>query len=191
MFLFFDTETTGLPARWNAPVTDVNNWPRLVQLAWVMCDGQGQIMEECNHIIRPEGFTIPEAVARLHGITTERAQDEGADLGEVLWQFSAKLDEATALVGHNISFDTCIVGAEFERARMMTTLFLKPTYCTMKLSTSYCKLPNSGGRGYKRPKLSELHRTLFGRDFEQAHNALADVRATVACFWKLRELGLV
>ena len=56
-------------------------------------------------------------------------------------QFARKIDEATALVGHNISFDECIVGAEFERLRMMTTLFLKPKYCTMKLSTDYCKLP--------------------------------------------------
>ena len=41
MYLFFDTETTGLPKRWNAPVTEVDNWPRLVQLAWISCDEQG------------------------------------------------------------------------------------------------------------------------------------------------------
>ncbi len=59
MFLFFfDTETTGLPQRWNAPVTDVDNWPRLVQLAWIMCDDKGNIIEERSDIIKPEGFFL-------------------------------------------------------------------------------------------------------------------------------------
>jgi hypothetical protein len=47
MYLFFDTETTGLPKSWKAPVTDVNNWPRLVQLAFLLkvwnCG--------CNHVV--------------------------------------------------------------------------------------------------------------------------------------------
>ena len=55
MYLFFDTETTGLPARWNAPVTDVENWPRLVQLAWIMCDAQGNTLESRNAIVKPPG----------------------------------------------------------------------------------------------------------------------------------------
>ncbi|HET7116363.1 MAG TPA: hypothetical protein VFI29_07720 [Hanamia sp.] len=32
MYLFFDTETTGLPKNWKAPVADLNNWPRLSEL---------------------------------------------------------------------------------------------------------------------------------------------------------------
>jgi hypothetical protein len=35
MYLFFDTETTGLPSNYKAPATDLNNSPRLVQLAWL------------------------------------------------------------------------------------------------------------------------------------------------------------
>ncbi|MCR9012343.1 3'-5' exonuclease [Gabonibacter chumensis] len=189
MYLFFDTETTGLPKRWNAPVTDVDNWPRLVQLAWVMCDDKGGIIEKRNDIIKPEGFTIPEESSRIHGITTAKAISEGEDIKSVLTLFSDRMDEAYALVAHNISFDECIVGAEFERNRMMTSLFLKPKYCTMKLSKAYCKLP--GKQGFKSPKLSELHQVLFGAGFDDAHNALADVEATVRCFWKLRELKVI
>ena len=79
MFLFFDTETTGLPQRWNAPVTDVDNWPRLVQLAWIMCDDKGNVIEERSDIIKPEGFSIPVEASRVHGITTIKAQEEGQD----------------------------------------------------------------------------------------------------------------
>lgn len=187
--MFFDTETTGLPRSWKAPVTDTDNWPRMVQLAWIACDDGGNSLEECSAIIRPEGYVIPSVVSRLHGITTERAMAEGQDLTSVLERFAKKIDEACALVGHNISFDECIVGAEFERKRMLTSLFLKPSYCTMKLSTNYCRLP--GKRGFKSPKLEELYRVLFGTGFDNAHDALADVRATVRCFWKLKELNVI
>lgn len=189
MFLFFDTETTGLPRRWNAPVTDVDNWPRMVQLAWIVCDAGGEILEKRSALIQPEGYTIPVEVSRLHGITTQIAKERGEPLRQVLEEFSGKIDAAQALIGHNIAFDECIVGAEFERCRMMTSLFLKPKYCTMKNATSYCKLP--GKKGFKAPRLMELHRILFGKDFEDAHNALADVEATVRCFWKMRELKLI
>ena len=34
MFLIFDTETTGFPRNKKAPLTDFDNWPRMVQIAW-------------------------------------------------------------------------------------------------------------------------------------------------------------
>ena len=174
MYLFFDTETTGLPKRWNAPVTDLENWPRLVQLAWIMYDDRGNMLESRDVIVKPEGFTIPPEASRVHGITTLVAREKGEPLQEVMEQFARKIDEATALVGHNISFDECIVGAEFERLRMMTTLFLKPKYCTMKLSTDYCK-----------------HQVLFGSGFDNAHNALADVEATARCFLEFKNRKVI
>lgn len=189
MYLFFDTETTGLPRRWNAPVTDVDNWPRLVQLAWMVCDRDGEIVAKADCLVQPQGFTIPPEVSRIHGITTRMAMEKGRPLKEVMEEFADRIDGVSALVGHNISFDECIVGAEFERLRMMTSLFLKPKYCTMKSSVDYCKLP--GKNGFKSPKLAELHEILFGKGFENAHNALADVEATARCFWELKKRGVV
>lgn len=166
MYLFFDTETTGLPKRWNAPVTDLENWPRLVQLAWIMYDDRGNMLESRDVIVKPEGFTIPPEASRVHGITTLVAREKGEPLQEVMEQFARKIDEATALVGHNISFDECIVGAEFERLRMMTTLFLKPKYCTMKLSTDYCKLP-----GKLTIICRKFHRTIFRLQEQGRHHS--------------------
>lgn len=189
MYLFFDTETTGLPRRWNAPVTDVDNWPRLVQLAWILYDDGGKLVDSRNSLIQPDGFVIPAEASAIHGITTIIAKEKGCPIKEVMEEFGEQIDAANALVGHNISFDECIVGAEFERLRMMTSLFLKPKYCTMKSSTDYCKLP--GNKGFKSPRLSELHRVLFGVDFDHAHDALADVEATARCFWELKKRGVV
>ena len=189
MYLFFDTETTGLPRNWKAPITDLNNWPRLVQIAWVLSDNSGKRIETKDFIIKPEGFTIPYEAAKVHRITTERAYKEGIDLAKVLNEFNDLISESDYIVAHNIDFDKMILGAELLRNNIKTTFFQKPKLCTMKSSTNYCKIP--GNYGYKWPKLSELHIDLFGKDFEEAHDASADINATEKCFWEMRKKGLI
>lgn len=188
-YLFFDTETTGLPRSWRSPVTDTNNWPRMVQIAWVVCDAEGNEIERVGAIITPEGFTIPRDASAIHRITTERAIAEGRRLAEVLELFAERALSATRIVAHNIAFDEKIVGAEYLRSGRQNVLEGKETLCTMHGSTDYCQIP--GSYGYKWPKLSELHKILFGEDFEEAHNAEADISATVRCFWELRKRGVM
>ncbi len=91
MFLIFDTETTGLPRDKNAPLTDFDNWPRVVQLAWQLHGAEGELIEVANHIIRPEGFTIPFNAAKVHGITTDFALQNGEDLEVILEKFNQSL----------------------------------------------------------------------------------------------------
>jgi DNA polymerase III epsilon subunit-like protein len=189
VYLFFDTETTGLPRSWNAPVTALDNWPRLVQLAYMAYDGEGGLIAAVDAIIKPQGFTIPAEASRIHGITTERALAEGRDLGAVLRDFKALLDPARYLVAHNISFDEKIMGAEFLRNGLPDIPASKHKICTMHSTTEYCAIP--GPRGYKWPKLTELHRKLFNADFAEAHNAAADIAATAKCFWELKEQGII
>lgn len=189
MYLFFDTETTGLPRNYNAPVTDSNNWPRMVQIAWQVYNDDGTFIESNDFIIKPEGYKIPQEAAKIHGITTERAMAEGHDLFEVLQKFNYQFDESKVIIAHNISFDEKIVGAEFHRKSIKNQLNNKFKICTMKSTADFCKIP--GNYGYKWPKLTELHKTLFGTHFQEAHNAAADIQATVKCFWKLKEKGLL
>jgi len=127
--------------------------------------------------------------SRIHGITTERALAEGRDLGSVLRDFKALLDPARYLVAHNISFDEKIIGAEFLRNGLPDIPAAKHKICTMHSTTEYCAIP--GPRGYKWPKLTELHRKLFNADFSEAHNAAADIAATAKCFWELKEQGII
>ncbi len=186
MYLFFDTETTGLPRNWKAPVTDLDNWPRLVQLAYLLYDNDGNKITGGDYIIRPEGFTIPPGASKVHGITTERAISEGHPVREVLQEFSELMEESTHLVAHNFSFDEKIIGAEFLRNGISNGVYSKRKICTMQSTIDFCALP--GRYGYKWPKLSELHYKLFGTHFEEAHNAACDITATARCFWKLREM---
>lgn len=189
MYLFFDTETNGLPKNWKAPVSDLNNWPRLVQLAYLAYDNNGNKISEGDFIIKPDGFTIPAEAFRVHGITTERAILEGIPLFAVLRQFEALVNEATYLVAHNIAFDEKVVGAELLRNNMPNSLSLKQKVCTMERTTDFCAI--EGPYGYKWPKLSELHYKLFGIGFEEAHNAAVDINATARCFWELRKRNLI
>ena len=189
MKLFFDTETTGVPLNYRAPVTDTNNWPRLVQIGWILYDDGGDGREEVEAIITPSGFEIPAAVSSIHGITTQQAIEHGVDLRIILEQFSASCAKADAIVGHNVDFDMNIVGAELVRLEMPNALEGKKTFDTMKLSTEYCKIP--GTRGYKWPKLSELYLKLFETDMGHAHTALADIQNTAKCFYKLQSLGVI
>ena len=54
MFLIFDTETTGLPKQWNAPITNTENWPRCVQIAWQLHDDFGNCTEHKDYIVYPK-----------------------------------------------------------------------------------------------------------------------------------------
>ena len=189
-YLFFDTETTGIPKDYKAPCTNTDNWPRLIQLGWLLTDAEGRILSEGNHIVRPDGFEIPKAASDLHGITTEFALENGKPLLDVIFAFGADLNQAECVIGHNLDYDLHIVGAEYVRlgydSRIM---FARPTLCTMQATIQYCNIP--GRFGPKWPKLMELYTKLFGQEFDGAHDAMADIVATKECFFELIRRGVV
>lgn len=189
MYLFFDTETTGLPRDWKAPVTDLNNWPRMVQLAYLLFDKDGNKLLESDFIIKPEGYTIPKEAAAVHGITTEIALEKGKPLGQSLELFYEAVQAADTLVAHNMAFDEMIVGAELLREKKHNVIPMKTRICTMQSTVNFCKIPSK--YGFKWPKLTELHYKLFETDFEDAHDAFVDITITAKCFWKLKALGVI
>lgn len=191
-YLFFDTETTGLPARYDARWEELDNWPRIVQLAWMLTDAEGKPLSEREDIVAPVDFTIPAAAQQVHGISTQEAQRVGRPSRLVMFRFREVAARASALVAHNMSYDRPIVMAEILRLGTLPSwLANKPVICTKECSTDYCRLPNrSHYGGYKWPSLKELHRHLFDQDVEGAHQAATDVQATVRCFFELQRRGV-
>src|SRR5690554_970343 len=185
MYIIFDTETTGLPRNYDAPITDLDNWPRLVQLAWQLHDEKGKLLSNQSFIVKPEGFTIPYNAEKVHGISTERALKEGNDLVEVLQAFQHDVAKSHYLVGHNIDFDIKVAGAEFLRKQEPTDLLQRKSLDTKDLSTDFCAIAGGKGGKFKWPTLTELHNKLFGVAFEDAHDAAYDVAATAKCFFGL------
>ncbi len=181
-YLFFDTETTGFPPS-----------ARLVQIAWQIWEDNSLISKQ-NHIIKPEGYIIPDEVAKIHGITTEIALKKGEDLFEIMSLFDKEINTVDYLVAHNYNFDSKIVMGEFKRLSMITVFEQIPHLDTMKSSTNYLKLPktsNKYGGAYKYPRLEELYYNLFNSNFKNAHSADADVDATAKCFFELQSRGVL
>ena len=186
MYLVLDTETTGLPANFSAPITDSDNWPRLVELAWGVYSESGEVRSTGQLLVRPEGFAISSAAVEVHGITTEKAKAEGIDLAEALEQLVNASANCRYLVGHNLEYDLAIVGAELHRLKWTTFEEGKQLVCTMRMGTA---LPSSK-QGSKPPKLHELYTTLFGEELMCAHRAGADVAACARCLFALLQQGV-
>ncbi len=198
-YLFFDTETTGLPKSYRAPVWFLSNWPRVVQVGWQLTDGSGSEINSGCRTIKPGGFAFDERAIALHGITPELAALEGGQLKNVLSEFCEDLKRADVVVAHNIQFDTMILRAEFIRNWSRNHFRGRQQRCTMREATEFCGLPRNpqkAGDDSKTPKLkwpslTELHAILFDCGVEQHHNALADSRACSKCFWELKRRGVI
>ncbi len=190
MYIVFDTETTGLPANFDAPISDTDNWPRVVQLAWQIHDDMGGLILQKDFIIKPVGYNVPFKAESLHGISTELADLLGEDMSVVLNLFKSDLAKADFMVGHNLKFDVNIMGCEFFRLQEESPFLGIPILDTCSEETAVlCQLGGRKGGGFKKPTLTELVIFLFNQPFDEAHNATADVEATTRCFLELIRRG--
>jgi DNA polymerase III epsilon subunit-like protein len=190
-YLFFDCETTGLPqVRFFSPEV-IDQWPRLVQLAWARYDAAGNIREGRDSIVRPDGFKIPPDATRIHGISDAEARRVGRGSAEVLDEFlAAATAPGTILVAHNFEYDRNVISGELIRARKPLAFLELAGICTMKSTTDLVRLPRPGGGfGYKWPTLAELHTWVFGFSYEGAHDAARDLEACARCFFSLLGQG--
>lgn len=189
--LFFDTETSGLPKNYKAPVTDLGNWPLIVQLAWIVADEDGAIISKRQMLVKPyrngEPIDISAEAQAVHGHTFEKLEAEGIKIDHALMAILIDISDADLIVAHNLGYDAPILASEMIRAKI-ERIEGKPKFCTMQATTNVCKIP--GPYGYKWPKLQELHKFLFGTEFDGAHDAMSDIEATYKCYFELKKRGL-
>jgi len=179
MELFFDTETSGL-YKFKLPYSDPSQ-PWVVQLGMILSD-RDFIYHEVNMIIRADDRIIEPGAEQVHCISKEISNRVGIPENLALTLFNTIRNNADICICHNFDFDAGLMRAMHHRVKIPGFEFTK-SYCTMKSSTDLCKLP--GRYGYKWPKLQELHKFLFGEEFVDAHDALADVRATRRCYYEM------
>lgn len=188
MYIFFDTETNGLPKNYKARIQDLDNWPRVIQFAWIMLHEDGSFQEN-KFFIKPDGWVVPkEAFWMDKGYSTERCENEGTSMKVVLQALVNDINKSKFMVAHNLDFDHSVLGAEMLRYNIRASVITEKI-CTMKAGTNVCMIP--GNYGYKWPKLEELYRHLFGSDFIGAHDALSDCQATKACFIEMKQRGYI
>ncbi|WGS82726.1 MAG: DNA polymerase III subunit alpha [Candidatus Karelsulcia muelleri] len=188
MYIIFDTETTGLPKNYNAPII---NWPRLVRLSWCLYDENLKLIELKDYIIKPEGFDIPFNSTKIHGISTEEALEKGYKINFVLEKFNIRIKNSKFLIGHNIYFDLKVLCAEFIRLNKIHYLYKKQIIDTKEKSINFCALKRGKGKlKLKWPTLTELYKKLFNDTFI-AHDSKSDVLATSKCFFELLRIGII
>ncbi len=157
--VFFDLEATGLNLTQD----------RIVQIALIKLFADGRPQEELEMKINP---TIPvgEEAAAIHGLTNEDLNDAPIfrDVAGKLYEFIGSAD----LAGYNSNrFDVPMLQEEFYRAGYF-------------LDTGSRRLIDAQHIFYQmEPRtLSAALKFYAGKDMSDAHDALADVRATVDVF---------
>lgn len=173
--IILDTETTKLL---NKKTKDTC---RIVQISWILYDDITKEQEENDFILNTHCEILN---SEIHGITTEQSRN-GYNFSEIINIFFEDVEKCDLLVGHNIKYDLNALEVELARENMyeyIEILYNKKYYDTMVNSVKFS--PKN-----KFIKLTELYFIFFHENFENAHNALEDVRATLRCYLKLQEFN--
>ena len=190
--LVFDVETTGLPKKYKPSIDELNMWPHIVQISWIVYSiDDMDLLSLDDHIIKlPENMSIPEESTKIHGISNEIMNEKGEDLMNILYKFYNALSKAQVLVAHNLQFDKSMVQVESSRLGLSYTSFNNiAEFCTMQYGDKICNLKrkNKYNREVSKfPKLIELYQKLFNETPNNLHNSLNDVLVCFRCYFKLR-----
>ncbi len=182
--MVMDVETNGLIERRdiNPTKNNLSLFPRIVQFSWALYNKGGERQSIVDRIIKPDGWTM-NGKDKYHGITLERAIEEGIDIKDVLTEFQTDFDKCDKLVCHNIYFDKNVVKSEFMRLGM--DMKDVNEYCTMRNTMDLCRLEPMVRGNYKFPTLAQLHWKLFHETIERVHNSYHDVLNTAKCYFAL------
>lgn len=191
----YDTETTGFPLKERDAAPNDPRQPHIVQIAAHCLNlDTGSTFLTFNTLIKWDGWKCDPKALEVHGKTEELCNEEGMEEGGAV-QFAVTLSSgAQVRVAHNCAFDEkimLITLARFGSPELIMKWLSIPTFCTMEASKGIVKLPPTtrmvaaGMRGYKSPSLKETYKHFFNKDVENAHDALADVRACEEIFYEL------
>ncbi len=186
--LVIDVETNGLPIDREGDIDDLDNWPRVLQVAWVVLNANGSVSQKRMYFINHVDLNINEDVCNLTSIDDLVLKNHGVPIEFALRQLNEDAIGSSRIVAHNLDFDMKVISAEFNRLSINNDLERKKKFCTMKESVDLCRIPSS--YGYKFPKLEELYYHLFNNSIKQNHRADADVTMTAKCYMRMNDIEI-
>jgi len=186
MSLIFDLETTGIPKYRNvAPFKSYNyDKARIVEIAYIILSNDNTVIKEVKHLVKYDKVSINIENSFVHGITNDMIIEDGIDIQDMFDQLKEDLKQVNTIVAHNIDFDYNILLSEVYRhyssnRELLGQLYTKTLYCTMLSGKQLMKVK-------KYPKLVELNKFLFDKDWNQTHRALDDVLVCKDCYIELK-----
>lgn len=188
-YLFFDTETTGLPSD-RIPASKISGiWPNLVSIAWILANEDGVILHSEYHIVKPINWIIPEQSVAIHKITKTIADKYGMELREVIDRFMWYVNECDVIVAHNLNFDQNVINNALKwqlGKAMMIEDYGKRLFCTMHNGRTIVGTPCKTPGKFRNVKLVDMYITLFGREPNGVlHNAMTDTQVLMDCFYRI------
>lgn len=186
-YLFIDTETSGLPKRWDKPYSKEGNWPHIVQISWVVYSKKGEELIRKDHFISDDDFVVSSGSFKIHGFSDEYRKEHGKPRQEVMKDLSADLSRyQPIIVGHFTELDLHMIGADYYRAGLPNLALCFPAFCTMMATVKLVRNPSANFL-----RLGQLYDLLFNQSLRNPHNALDDSVATAQCFFELERQGLI
>ena len=159
----FDTETTGVDT----------DRARIVSSTIALLGEQGEVLERYDWLLNP-GVEIPDAAARVHGITTDVARASGTDAAVGVAQIASRLaemvDRGFPLVIYNAPYDLTLLSTELTRYRSTTPLVTAPVLDPLILD----KQLDRYRRGKRTLEVVSAH---YGVELGTAHDAGDDAIA--------------
>ena len=188
-YLFFDTETTGLPSD-RMPATKMAGiWPNLVSIAWILADEHGTVLHSEYHIVKPNGWLIPKESVEVHKITQEIAENCGMSLATVVGRFMWYVDTCDVIVAHNLYFDQNVINNALKwqlGKSFMLEDYGKRMFCTMQNGRFMVGMPGKTPGKFRGVKLGTMYSSLFGSDpAGMLHNAMTDTQVLMQCFYRI------
>lgn len=175
MILVWDIETTGLPQS-----NRIEDCPHIVSLAFAACSEDGEVLSHNSTLIRPDGWTIPEAATAVHKITTQDALARGLPLHEVLPAFLEAMGAARYAVAYSAIFDSTI--CMIEGYRLGLGWPDTPIYCLKEAISERYKI--------SWPALKDLYAAVFAEETGYAvHDAEEDTLATARLLFHFIKRG--
>ena len=173
-YIAFDFETSGLP-KGRKPVSRETlgqyDTCRAVSLSAARFSSKGRLVDTFDAMILPTDFSISPGSVAIHGITEDMAKSKGRPFVQVFTDFMTFIGPRTkTMVAHNAKFDVSVLRSEMIRHGIDLSLIEDINFrCTLELYRE---------RFLKPIRLGVLYEDIFGEQFEDAHNSLADC---IAC----------
>jgi DNA polymerase-3 subunit epsilon len=195
VILFLDTETTGLVTK----SQDFMAQPGICQIGAVKLlepgdrDRAGDVVSMHHEVdsfytlVNPEFVKWEDGAMKTHGMSPETVKDAPTffEIGPALARFAMG---CRAWAGYNIKFDKDVLWFQLLKYGLERSFPWPPEEIeVMKLTNKV--MEQQGKRGTKNPKLQEAYQHFLGTPLIGAHDALSDIRATVAVWGKINEIA--